>query len=196
MRGRALTAGLVALTGAPSALAAAPPPPPVAIARLQGFFAMRGVVTQAVGVPGEYRGERVSRIWGFEPPASCRTGPCPTIELVRKRSEGIDRLVLRRRGPGFYSGTGTFAAPVRCRNRLYPRGELVPFTITVRVTAAAVVGAGTVATRVRAAYRNTGRVGLTQCFTAPSHDSASYVGSPVAAGAIRIVASTRSRPAS
>jgi len=196
MRRRALTAGLVVLSGAPAALAAGPPAPLPASARLQGFFAMTGVITQAVGVPGEHRGEPVSRTWAFVPPASCPTGPCPTIELVRKRAKGSDKLVLSQGAPGLYSGVGAFLAPVRCRGRLYRRGALVPFTITVRVTAAAALGASTVATQVHASYRNPGRIGLTRCFSAPSYDSATYVGGALAAGAIRIVPSTRSSPAS
>ena len=94
--------------------------------------------------------------------------------------------------PGFYSGTATFVAPVRCAGRRYAKGEAVPFTITVRVTAAQTLGAQLLATRVRAFYRNPRRIGLTQCVSAPAHDAARYTGT--LASSRRRAGATRSEP--
>jgi len=189
MRARALAAGLAILAGAPPALAAGTPAPILDSARLQGFYGVAGVVTKAVGVPGERRGEHVSRTWAFLP--MCPTGACPTIKLVRTRATGKDTLLLYRRSPALYSGAGSFLAPVRCHGRLYRKGELATFTITVRITAAALQGAVVQATGFRATYTGGVRTGLTRCFSAPSYDSARYVAAPPAVAAIRSVASTR-----
>ena len=190
MRSRRLAAGLAVLAWTPSALAAGTPATALDAARLGGDFAMTGVVTRAVGVAGEQVGEHVTRIWAFLP--SCTAGGCPTIALVRKRAGGTDELLLQRRGPAFYSGTGAFYAPVRCHGRRYAKGALVVFTITVRITGAVANGPVIEATEIHAHYRNPARLGLTPCFSAPSYDSASYDGAPLAAGAIRSVPSTRS----
>lgn len=177
-----------------SAPAAPVSDPLIAQARLQGLFAVTGVVTQAVGVPGERRGEHVARTWALLP--TCPVGACPTVLLVRARATGKDQLLLHLRGPGLYLGDGTFFAPVHCGGRLYPKGERAKFTITVRITAAVVQGTFVLATGFQAYYRNRARTGLTRCVGAPSYDSARYVGAPAAAGAIRSVASTRSSTAS
>jgi hypothetical protein len=99
---------------------------------------------------------------------------------VRQRADGIDGLSLRRRGPGYYAGSGKFYAPVRCGNRTYPRGALVPFTIEVHITAAALVFGVDIATRVVASYSNSRRTNLTPCVSALGHDAASYHGHIVA----------------
>jgi len=184
--------GSVAVT--PGIASAVTPLPVLDAARLQGVFVVSGVVTQAVGVPGEHRGEPVTRTWALLP--ACPVGACATIGLVRTRAAGQDELLLHRRGPGLYSGDGTFVAPVRCAGRLYQQGEGATFTITIQITAAVAQGAAVPATGFSAAYRNRARIGLTRCFSAPSYDSARYVGAPAAAGAIRSVASTRSSTAS
>jgi hypothetical protein len=194
MRQRALAIGVALLVAAPSALAARTPARILDAARLGGYFGVTGVVTRAVGVPGEYPGQHVSRTWVFI--SSCATGPCHTIELVRQRTGGNDKVILRQVRPAFYAGVGSFDAPVRCGRHRYRRGELVPFRITVRITAAVVQGPTVSATRFAADYRNVARTGLTPCFSLPSYDSASYVGSPLAIGAIRREASTRSSTAS
>jgi hypothetical protein len=150
----------------------------LASARLEGVFAMSGRVTDAVNAGTEHRGERVHRTWTFS--STCPSGACDTVALKRTRSRTdparTDQLVLRRHSPGFYRGTATFLAPVRCGGRRYARGEAVPFSITVRVTAAATVGDQVLANSVRAFYRNPRRVGLTRCVTAPAHDAARYTG--------------------
>jgi hypothetical protein len=172
----------------------------LASARLQGVFAMSGRITEAVNAGGEYPGEVVRRAWTFT--SSCPAGSCPTVTLVRTRNRAVppltDQLVLRRRSPGFYSGTATFLAPVRCAGRWYAKGEAVPFSITVRVTAAQTVGTQVLATRVRAFYRNPRRIGLTECLSAPARDAARYAGTLVVppGGATRSEPSIRSSTAS
>jgi len=191
--------GLALRAGATPALAAGPAPAPAPLlagARLQGFYVVSGIVTTAVGVPGEHRGDHVRRIWALQPPAACPTGPCETVALIRRRAAGTDKLLLRRRRAAFYSGVGAFLAPVRCGGRLYRKGELVTFTITLQITAVAVQGTDVQATGFVAHYRNRGRLGLTRCVSPPSYDSASYLGSALPPGAIRSVASTRSSTAS
>ncbi len=172
----------------------------LASARLQGIFAMTGVITDAVNAGGEHPGERVRRTWTFA--SSCPTGACPTVALLRTRNRTVppltDRLVLRRRSPGYYSGTATFLAPMRCGGQRYAKGEAVPFSITVRITAAQTTGGQVLASGVRAFYRNPQRIGLTRCVSAPAHDAARYTGRLVVApgGATRSEPSTRSSAAS
>lgn len=193
----AVLAGLATAAGLgtpPSGAVAAPPNPLLAQARLGGVWAMLGRVTKAVGVPGEHRGETVSRAWTFTP--LCPFGQCRTIALQRNRQGGTDSLILTLRRAGYYTGTSFFYAPVRCHRRSWRKGELVPFTITVRITAAVATSAAVDATRITATYRNRKRIGLTRCVAAPSYDSARYVGGPAPAPAIRSVASTRSSTAS
>jgi hypothetical protein len=182
-------AALVAL-GLPGAPAAAAPVPPalLAAARLQGYWTASGVVTKAVNVPGEHRGDLVTRTWAFVP--VCPNGACPTVGLVRQRATGYDDIVLHSVQPGVFVGTGSFYAPARCGATLFRKGELVPYTITVTITGVAQQPDGSVlATTFAATYRNARRFGLTRCYSAPSYDSASYVGAPStpppSAGAIR-----------
>jgi hypothetical protein len=170
--GVALT--LAALATAPAAGGAGL----LASARLEGVFAMSGRVTDAVNVGGEHRGELIRRTWTFS--STCPSGACATVALKRTRSRTdptkTDQLVLRRHSPGFYKGTATFIAPMSCAGQRYAKGEAVPFSITVRVTAAATVGDQVLASTVRAFYSNPRRVGLTRCVTAPAHDAARYTG--------------------
>lgn len=174
--GGALLLALAGLLGADGAGAAVSPE--VAAARLQGDYAVSGVVTQAVGVAGEHRGEQVRRTWSFNSP--CPTGACPLLGLRRQRSGAAsDALFLRQVAPGTYAGTGIFAAPLRCHGRLHPRGSDVPYTITLTVTAAAPQPDGSfLATGFSAAYRNRKRIGHTRCYSPPSYDSARYLGVP------------------
>jgi hypothetical protein len=166
----------------------------LASARLQGVFAMSGRITDAVNAGGEHPGEVVRRTWTFT--STCPAGACPTVALIRTRSRTtparVDQLVLHRRSPGFYSGTATFLAPVRCAGRRYAKGEAVPFSITVRVIAAQTVGGQVLASRVRAFYRNPQRIGLTKCVSVPAHDAARYTGKLVVAPG----GTTRSEPSS
>jgi hypothetical protein len=179
--GLVLVVSLIASAAIPTASAAAGIPTATAAARsrtrsarLEGFFLLSGRVTAAANVRGEHAGERVRRIWAFKP--LCAAGPCRRVELVRIRPGGRDRVILHRSAPGSYVGHGRFYAPLGCANRIYRKGEAVPFRVTVRITAAQPVGPSVIATRVRAAYTNRSRRNLTPCVTAPGHEAASYHG--------------------
>jgi hypothetical protein len=152
------------------ALAAAPTPD----ARLQGQFLLAGRVAVAAHVPGEHVGQVVSRTWSFTP--GCPAGPCATVTLVRTRASGVDTVTLYRRGPGYYAGSGSFFAPLRCAGRTYPNGAAVPFTITVRVTRTLPAPWPLLASRVSATYVNRSRQNLTPCVAVLGHDAATYHG--------------------
>jgi hypothetical protein len=152
----------------------ASPDPLLAGARLQGQFLLVGRVTAATRVGGERRGQGLLRTWTFLP--GCPAGPCSVVGLVRERTAGTDKLLLTRRGAGSYTGQGIFYVPLRCGRRTYPRGEAVPFTVTVQVTATTVVGGVLLASHVNATYLNRSRQNLTPCLTLPGHDAASYLG--------------------
>jgi hypothetical protein len=149
---------LVATVGLAPAAAGQPAP-------LQGTRQMTGTVTVAKNVRGEHVGEVVHRIWTFTP--LCATAPCDTVELVRQRANGTDTVILHRTGPDVYVGTGRFDAPLRCTGRIYQPGQVVPFTITVRVTEAG---------HVNAKYVNRSRINLTPCIGVLGHDAARYTG--------------------
>jgi len=151
-----------------------PPAPTPGIARLAGQFRLAGRITVASGVLGEHVGQRVARTWSFTP--NCASGACATIGLVRSRSAGTDQLLLRRRSPRYYTGTGSFFAPLRCGARTYRRGSAVPFRITVRVTAAVLAGGDVFATQISASYTNSSRTNLTPCVAVLGHDAARYTG--------------------
>jgi hypothetical protein len=135
---------------------------------------MTGRVTVAKDIKGERRGQRAKRMWTFTSP--CRSGQCATVALVRQRTAGIDRVKLSRRSPGHYTGTGLFYAPLRCGGHDYRRGESVPFTITVKITAAQIVNGIDIATQVNATYTNRARKNRTRCVALPGHDAAVYIG--------------------
>ena len=130
MRGRVLgTVAGLALLAAPAA--AAPTVRP-GNARLDNQFAMTGTVTKAVRVHGEHVGQTVHRAWTFT--SSCASGPCSSVQLVRQRQSGTDRLKLNRISRGYFEGNAKFFAALRCAGRVYHRGVSVPFTIQVHVT--------------------------------------------------------------
>jgi hypothetical protein len=157
------------------AVTAAQTNPLLGTARLAGNFDLAGRVTTAVRIKGERKGQRVSRTWSFLP--ACQVGACRTVGLLRRRRGGSDRVTLTRKRPGYYTGIGSFYVPLKCGGKLYRRGELAPFTITVTVTAALRDPTGTVvATRVNATYTNSQRRNLTKCVAFPGHDAASYHG--------------------
>jgi hypothetical protein len=180
----ALAAALGALAGSPALGASrktttttattTPPTPTPALARLAGQFRLTGRITVATNVRGEHVGEQVSRTWTFTP--TCAAGACRTIGLVRSRAAGSDALTLRRRSRGVYTGAGSFYAPLRCGSRTYRRGSAVPFTITVRVTAAVLAGGQVFATQITASYTNSSRTNLTPCVAVLGHDAATYTG--------------------
>ena len=172
-----VSAGAALLGAADPALGAgaAPVGPAAADARLSGRFALAGVVTSAVAVRGEHRGQRILRTWEFAQP--CAAIPCPTATLVRERPGGTDLISLHRTGPVSYAGTGSFAVPLRCDGRRFPRGELVPFTVTVTALEAVPTGFGPLVSRITARYIGGRRRNLTPCVLPAGHDAASYAGS-------------------
>ena len=149
-------------------------PSPTPAAQLEGTFQMTGAVTVATNVRGEHVGDVAQRTWRFTP--LCPTGPCATVRLLRQRATGTDTLVLHAVGPTAYAGTGRFYAPLRCTGRIYRPGQVVPFTITVQVTATGPSATGTVVTAITAAYVNLSRLNLTPCIGVLGSDSASYTG--------------------
>ena len=190
-----LLLALAGLLGAGAGVSAAAVSPELAAARLQGDYAVSGVVTRAVGITGERRGQHVQRTWNFISP--CVTGACPLLGLHRRRAGGTDALFLREVSPGTYSGAGIFAAALRCRGHRYAQGSVAPFTITLRITTAAIQPDGSLlATGFSATYRNQGRVGHTPCYSPPSYDSARYIGVPIAPSTGQVIRSPRRMPSS
>jgi PKD repeat protein len=145
-------------------------------ARVTATFVMRGQIVTAVRVSGEHRGQTVTRQWTLAG-LSCRASVCQRLSLRRERSaHRFDRLVLTRIGRGRYAGRSRFYAALGCRGRTYPRGELVPYRITVTVThAVAIEGIG-FASNLTATYTNLTRTDRTPCPIGPSHDAARYTG--------------------
>jgi hypothetical protein len=186
---RFVLTAVVALVLAPSAPVALGSTPP---ARLQGAFAMTGRITTAVHIPGEHRGQIVSRAWTFTP--LCSAGACRRVSLTRSRAGGADTLTLTRRH-GQYVGNGRFYAPLNCGGTVNPQGELVPFTITVHVMAKAQTSSGLVATAIRATYSNRARTNLTNCVLLPTHDAARYTGKLSATAGSRTTVLTPRSPA-
>ena len=172
----ATTTALAAGGGAIGAIGAAPASAAslTARARLEGEFRMAGKITAALHVPGEHRGQRVTRLWVFTP--RCASGACSKVTLVRTSSHGRDRLQLRRHGHGTYTGTGLFDAPLRCGGKTYKRGSAVPFVITVRITSATVSGVVAVATALKTSYRRRTRVNHSPSVKLPARDAAKYRG--------------------
>src|SRR5205085_1002480 len=87
-------------------------------ARLQGSFTMRGTLTFVDNVYGEHQGQHVVRTWTFFP--RCATGPCRRVFLVRRRGSKnkLDVLMLYRRAPGVYVGSGVFWIPLLCAGQI------------------------------------------------------------------------------
>jgi hypothetical protein len=167
----AVLAGLAAsltLAGLANAQAA------LVTARLIGQFQMAGRVTVAKHISGEHRGDTVLRTWALTP--LCPNGPCASVQLIRQRSGGSDTLVLHQTAPNSYAGTGRFYAPLRCGRRIDVKGESVPFTIKLQVTATVTLFGVPVASAVSASYTNQKRINRTRCVAAPGHDAALYEG--------------------
>jgi hypothetical protein len=186
---------------APALVAAAglaPAPAHAQDARLSGTFALAGRITVAQHIRGEHRGQRVARRWTFR--SSCPQGPCPLIGLVRQRAGGkADRLTLHHVGEGLYLGSGRFTVALRCHGRVYRRGGLVPFEVSVRVLASEPVGDEDFATAVRARYHDRGRRNRTPCPGGIGHDAAVYGGllrSPLPTPPTAAFTVTRSGPQS
>jgi PKD repeat protein len=145
-------------------------------ARVSATFVMHGRVTRALRVAGEHRGETVIRTWTFTGQACTRTY-CRRLQLRRERSAQLfDTLVLTRVGVGRYRGASRFFEALECNGALFPRGEVVPYRITVRVTRARTIQGIPFASALSADYANLRRSDRTICPIGPSHDSAVYGG--------------------
>jgi hypothetical protein len=169
-----LTAALLVVLALSAGAAAQAAVPDAVTARLEGAFEMLGKVTVAQNITGERRGQKGKRLWTFT--SRCAAGQCSTVRLIRHRAGGVDRLMLKRRAAGYYTGTGLFYAPLSCASHTVRRGESVPFTITVRIRGAAIEGGVDVASELTATYTNRSRKNLTQCVAIPGHDAARYSG--------------------
>ncbi len=143
---------------------------------IKGTFVMKGVITQAVNVPGERPGEHIRRTWIIHP-VGCATSACRWLQVVRNRGDVKDSYVeLRRTGPGRYQGSGAFWVGLQCLGRRYRLGSRAPYTITLRVTSRRRIGSVLYATAVRATYSNSARSDGTPCRLDPTSDAASYNG--------------------
>jgi hypothetical protein len=173
--GAAWCGGVCAWLATAVAADAAPVDPILAVARLSGTFRLAGRITVASRVRGERVGQTFLRTWTFNP--RCRSGACGTITLVRQRSGGHDTVTLRRRSPGYYTGSGSFYVPLGCGGTTYHHGELAAFSVTVRIDGARHDATGAaVATHVTATYNNSSRRNLTPCVDFPGRDAARYHG--------------------
>jgi hypothetical protein len=163
----ALAAALALISAAPGL--AAP-------ARLGGTFLMLGKLTFVQHVLGEHRGQRVQRTWIFIP--RCATGACTRVTLVRRRSGKHirDVVLLKRRRPSLYVGTGHFWIALKCAGQVVGHGGKATEKISVRITHTAVAGATTFATAIKATYQNPSRVNLTKCPGGIGRDGARYGG--------------------
>lgn len=168
--------GLLLGAWAPAAARAAKRPPRPVDARISAAFVMHGVITTAVRVPGERRGQRVTRAWTFTG-IDCTRNICRRLLLTRQRSANLyDRLVLVHTGTGRYAGNGLFYAPLECRGAIYPQGQAVPYRVVATITRTTTVQGTRFATGLSATYTNARRTDRTICPTGPSHDAATYTG--------------------
>jgi hypothetical protein len=145
-------------------------------ARVSGAFLMHGRILTALRVRGERRGQTLTPRWEFTS-QSCFGSACERLSLRRQRSANrYDHLELTRVGIGVYTGRHTFYARLRCKGRIYPRGEVVPYRITMSINQGVAIQAFEFASTVTATYTNLTRIDRTPCPTGPSHDSAGYIG--------------------
>lgn len=146
-------------------------------ARVVGVFVMRGVVTVAVNVRGERRGERVTRRWVINA-LGCHGGSdCNRLLVTRNRGAVRNSfVVLRRVGRGAYSGRGAFWVPLGCLGHRYRLGSRAPYTITLHVMRRRRIGSVWYTTVVSATYTNPRRSDGTRCPLGPAHDAARYRG--------------------
>lgn len=137
---------------------------------------MRAVVTAAVNVRGEHRGERVTRTWRIRP-SGCAGDVCQVLHLSRTRGHGRRLwLALQLRSDGSWVGRGSFFVALSCRGRIDRHGARAPYTIRLRVGAIRTVGGIDFARTLRATYVNRTRIDRTRCAIAPSYDAARYRG--------------------
>jgi hypothetical protein len=145
-----------------------------AAGRLEGTFLVAGRITAAVGVPGEVKGTTIARYWGFS--SACPVGQCHTVTLERQTAGAPLYVLLKRYAIGRYRGRSAFSAPVMCGSRVRKVGELIPYTVTIRVTQSEPGADGLDATHLDATYVNLTRTNLTRCVNALGHDAAKYHG--------------------
>ncbi len=170
----AVAAGTAAPIGAPRS--SARKQPRGLRARVVGTFMMKGEIVAAINVRGERPGQIVRRTWTFAPRA-CAHSSCRRLLLRRERGDGkYSSLVLKRVGIGRYAGESLFYNGLVCNGRVYPRGELVPYQITVRVTHVVTIQGIAFATNVVATYTNVHRDDVTVCPLGLSQDAARYGG--------------------
>jgi hypothetical protein len=169
--GLALSGGFVS-----AALAAGSGVVHVAPGRVIGTFVMRGRITAAVNVRGERPGENVTRRWVFAG-LQCAHSTCRRLALRRERSAGLySSLILTRVGTSRYAGDSSFVSALECKGRVYPRGELVPYRITVRVMQSVTIQQVDFAVKLATTYTNLKRTDRTPCPLGSSHDAARYRG--------------------
>lgn len=145
-------------------------------ARVGGTFIMRGVVTSALNVRGERRGERVNRKWEVQS-RDCDHSVCGRLLVTRNRgSVKGSFVILRRVGVGHYRGSGDFWAPLQCLGQIHALGSFVPYTIQLWVFRRKAVNGIRYATGVNATYVNRSRTDNTRCPLGPASDSARYTG--------------------
>jgi PKD repeat protein len=174
---RQLVPGLVLLAALAALAVSAPAQARAAVdARFAPGYVMHGLITTAVRVRGEHRGQTVIRRWTFQP-RSCSPIACAALVLHRSRARGrIARVILQRDAPGRYAGSGRFYSALRCRRRIYRRGEVVPYRITVQVAQVVSIDGIPIASELQATYVNRRRLDRTPCPLGPSHDAARYTG--------------------
>jgi hypothetical protein len=141
---------------------------------------MHGLVTTALRVHGEHRGQRLTRRWTFTG-VGCTGGVCPQLTLRRQRSaHRFDRLTLTRVAAGSYVGRGRFTSALRCRGRRVAHGLVVPYTVRMQVIQAVTIQGIPFASGLSAIYTNRRRIDHTRCPIGPSHDAARYLGAATA----------------
>jgi PKD repeat protein len=145
--------------------------------RVVGVFLMSGRITTAVRVRGERPGQTITRRWVFVG-QSCSYRYCKLLSLQRERSDHkVSTISLHRTPNGSYQGKGLFYASLGCLGKTYPRGEAVPYRVTVRVTRAVTIQGISFAQSLAATYSNSARTDRTACPVGSSHDAAGYTGS-------------------
>ncbi len=171
-----LAAPFGAAAGAGAAASHRTRPPRPVDARISAAFVMHGRIVTAVRVPGEHRGQRITRQWTFTG-QDCVGNTCRRLLLTRQRSANqFDHLVLARTGVGRYAGGGRFYAALECKGAIYPQGQAASYRVTVSVTHAVAIQGARFATALTATYTNGRRTDRTICPTGPSHDAATYSG--------------------
>jgi PKD repeat protein len=100
------------------------------------------------------------------------------VTLARRRSGRHirDVLLLKRRRPNVYVGTGHFWIALKCAGQVIQHGGRATEKITVRIMRTGMIGAELFATGITATYQNPSRVNFTKCPGGLGHDAATYRG--------------------